>query len=1476
MSFASIGLGNSHFNVLEITNNSAEGVELSSRVVVTKELVTTTTPIINSDQISLSGTAIISQGNWNYDLILDSQSGNWTLQQDQEVDKNFYLKNSALDLNGKTLTIKGDLIQSGGTMNVNGGTLIVEGDYRIQNPTTDADGNPAYSYSSGILKMTNEPDKILVQGNFVMDSYQNHSSYLTSGELEVQGSFTQLKSYNAYALPTLFNFPASGSHRVLLSGTAEQTVSFATPGSSRSHFNVLEITNSSTEGIDFLTPIAVTGLFQHNNNTYTLIDGSIFADTDGDSIQDHQDTDPETYTDRPPELTVPESITGAAVDADGIGATAPVIQEFLSSAISNDLLDGSSLSITHNAPEIFPLGATTVVFSVTDSGGNTVTGKSTVTINDQTPPQITLKGVSSITVKLGDAYTDTGASALDNVDGDLSENIQIAGSVDTGTVGLYTLTYTISDSAGNAAMPVTRSVSVQDGDAPVVIPPANITVAATDAEGTVVDHHAIATLLAAATAHDNVDGVITDISHNAPTMFPIGVTKVTFSATDNSGNTGNAQSTVTVADQSGPVIALNGNGSITLNIGDSFTDAGATAIDNVDGNLSGSVQTSSNLDTHTVGLYTLTYTVSDMAGNASAPVTRSVSVQDGSAPVVIPPANLTIAATDAEGTEADHHAIATFLAAVTAHDNVDGVITDITHNAPDIFSIGVTKVTFSATDNSGHTGNAQATVTVADQSGPVITLNGSHSVTLNVDDSFTDEGATAIDNVDGDLSGSIQIDSSVDTHTVGLYTLTYTVSDMAGNASAPVTRSVSVQDRIAPVIISPANLTIAATDAYGTEADHHAIATFLAAATAYDNVDGIITDISHNAPTMFPIGAITVIFSATDNSGNTGNAQATVTVVSADIDNDGLPNDYEIANGLDPDNAGDEALDMDGDGLTNLEEFQSGTNISVDNVPPILVVPDDIEIDSIGALTAVHLGTASAHDFKDGVVVPVVNYSGPFSTGHHELTWSVTDSSGNTVTDKQIVDVVPMVNFAPSQSADEGSDIIVRVLLNGPAATYPVTIPYTIGGTSENPLDHNLIEGAVVISSGTHGTINCQSARDDVQEETETIVISMGTPHNAISGSVTKHIVTIKEENIAPVLNLTIRQGGKLTTTIATDGGDVRLSVDVTDPNPDDTHAYDWSGTDTILVPDEELTSETYTFSPEYLPEGFYGINLIVTDSGNPELNGSANNLIKVVISPPVLSNNNDSDGDGFTDAEEGMGDSDMDRIPNYLDSITELNYLPAVAGFTGLIQGEPGMTLRLGKTSFASEVNHSSVSFEDIKNHGGESGEAVGNAKDNIYTYPCGIFDFEILGLQSAGDSTKIVIPLDEAIPQNAEYRKYTPSTGWTRFVEDNQNTISSAPGTPDACPAPGDTTYSPGLKAGNYCVQLIIEDGGPNDTDGLADGMVCDPGGIAQIIETNNESEVNSEEEVSRGEEQVSGGEEQVSGGGGGGGCFVRSLLE
>ncbi len=80
---------------------------------------------------------------------------------------------------------------------------------------------------------------------------------------------------------------------------------------------------------------------------------------------------------------------------------------------------------------------------------------------DTTAPVITLNGSADMTVAQGSTFTDPGATASDDVDGDISSQIVVTGSVDTSTVGDYVLRYNVSDNAGNAAQEKARTVHVQ-------------------------------------------------------------------------------------------------------------------------------------------------------------------------------------------------------------------------------------------------------------------------------------------------------------------------------------------------------------------------------------------------------------------------------------------------------------------------------------------------------------------------------------------------------------------------------------------------------------------------------------------------------------------------------------------------------------------------------------------------------------------------------------------------------------------------------------------------------------------------------------------------------------------------------------------------------------------------------------------------------------------------------------------------------
>ena len=135
-----------------------------------------------------------------------------------------------------------------------------------------------------------------------------------------------------------------------------------------------------------------------------------------------------------------------------------------------------------------------------------------------------------------------------------------------------------------------------------------------------------------ATATDNYDGNVTVTSAGTVDANTVGTYTLTYTATDSSNNTLSDTRTVNVVDTTPPNLLLNGDAPMTIDVGSTFTDPGATATDNYDGNVT--VTTAGTVDANTVGTYTLTYTATDSNDNTTSD-TRTVNVIDPSDPTII-------------------------------------------------------------------------------------------------------------------------------------------------------------------------------------------------------------------------------------------------------------------------------------------------------------------------------------------------------------------------------------------------------------------------------------------------------------------------------------------------------------------------------------------------------------------------------------------------------------------------------------------------------------------------------------------------------------------------------------------------------------------------------------------------------------------------------------------------------------------------
>ncbi|MDQ1338335.1 MAG: hypothetical protein QG617_1302 [Campylobacterota bacterium] len=319
--------------------------------------------------------------------------------------------------------------------------------------------------------------------------------------------------------------------------------------------------------------------------------------------------------------------------------------------------------------------------------------------------------------------------------------------------------------------------------------------------------------------------------------------------------------------------------------------------------------------------------------------------------------------------------------------------------------------------------------------------------------------------------------------------------------------------------------------------------------------------------------------------------------------------------------------------------------------------------------------------------------------------------------------------------------------------------------------------------------------------------------------------------NSEPQLRLSAKQHNRPVRIIDNVNSGVTVSAiarDYDDGDTPESFTYDWSNTDTEIL--NNLVAQDYndiswynskiTFNPDGFAPGIYTIEVTVTDAGGLSVTNRLQ--LKVPATYPTLGAA-DTDGDSMTDVAEGYYDLDEDGIPNYLDN-NSLNNQIADSG-ASTITTEDGLEINIGTTAFKVDSDDGVVTTTELTNSGDPG---VGSLFDGT-TSVGGLFDFDILGLYSVGSSVKVTFLLQDGatIPAGAIYKKYD-SASWQNFTVDADNAVYSTASVAGNCPAPGSDAYTVGLTAGHNCIQLKIQDGGPNDADGLANAEIKDPGGI------------------------------------------------
>ena len=621
-----------------------------------------------------------------------------------------------------------------------------------------------------------------------------------------------------------------------------------------------------------------------------------------------------------------------------------------------------------------------------------------------------------------------------------------------------------------------------------------------------------------------------------------------------------------------------------------------------------------------------------------------------------------------------------------------------------------------------------------------------------------------------------------------------------------------------------------------------------AGATAVDNIDGTITSsivADTSAVNVNAAGTYTVTYNVSDAAGNAATQVTRTVIITADVT---VPVITRVGDatvslelGSTYTDAGATAVDnIDGTITSSIVADTSAVNVNAVGtytvtynvsdaagnaatqvtrtvqVVPIAITltsPDDISVNAVGYLTNVDIGTATARG-GDGDITVSASRVGPFQSGSHEIVWTATDSVGSIETATQMIKVHPLANLCTNMLTTEGSKPEAHIWLSGHAAVYPVMIPFEVSGTATEGDDYAVTQsGTITIEEGTFGTINLNIVADGDAESEETVQIILGDLVNAARGVASAQTWSIVEENLPPNAMLMMSQDGVIGNTLVADGGTVTVSVIITDANGGDQHTVDWM--DALGLPNAVVDTSGQALSFSAAEQGAITIFVDVSD-GMDSITVSSSAV--VLVTAPTLAFDADTDGDGISDAAEGYGDSDGDGMPDYQDNIAASNVVPMDNGF---MQTEACTLVSLGAASLVMGDNNVTVSESELV--------ALGMVVDAGYDYPSHLVDFAVTGAD-LGHTYKVVMPLSQPLPNGAVYRKYLgENIGWQMFVENADNAVATASALKGACPHTGSEAYTPGLTAGDNCLQLLIQDGGPNDSDGAVNGTTTDTGGIA-----------------------------------------------
>lgn len=276
----------------------------------------------------------------------------------------------------------------------------------------------------------------------------------------------------------------------------------------------------------------------------------------------------------------------------------------------SDNCAGTTILYTPASGSSFNVGTTTVIATAIDAAGNESECTFTVMVSDNENPVMVCPSNISVSTDVGECSkaVSYSASTSDNCEGVWVSYTPASGS--TFNLGTTPVTAMATDAAGNKSE-CTFTVNVSDDENPMVTCPADVSVSADPSECSMAVSYT-------ASASDNCEGIALSYSHISGSTFNVGITMVTVTAIDASGNESECTFTIAVSDDEDPAITCPGpkvettdEGSCSKNV--SYT---ASASDNCE--MASVTCSPTSGSSFNIGVTTVTVTATDINGNVNS------------------------------------------------------------------------------------------------------------------------------------------------------------------------------------------------------------------------------------------------------------------------------------------------------------------------------------------------------------------------------------------------------------------------------------------------------------------------------------------------------------------------------------------------------------------------------------------------------------------------------------------------------------------------------------------------------------------------------------------------------------------------------------------------------------------------------------------------------------------------------------------